>query len=215
LTSPNIFAQREPNDAIPYAHAAPAQTHESGPAPRGPDDLSVRRTNKNKNDLIKIRDEQPGDGAAIREVNRQAFDRDQESRIVDALRDHGGSLLSLVAVTEGAVVGHIMFSPLTVGSAVGAALGPMAVLPTYQRQGIGSQLVELGVERLRSSGCSFIVVIGHPEFYPRFGFQRAGIHGLTCEWDVPAEAFMVTVLNPEVSGRLAGLARYRAEFSTA
>ncbi len=123
--------------------------------------------------------------------------------------------MSLVAVADGAVVGHIMFSPLTVGRVVGAALGPMAVLPAYQRQGIGSQLVERGVERLRSSGCPFIVVIGHPAFYPRFGFQPAGGYGLTCEWDVPAEAFMVTVLNPEVSGRLAGLAQYRPEFSTA
>src|SRR2546422_1005374 len=135
-------------------------------------------------------------------VNRQAFDQEQEGRIVDALREHGGALLSLVAVADGAVVGHIMFSPLSVGAVVGAALGPMAVLPAYQHQGIGSQLVERGVERLRGSGCPFIVVIGHPEFYPRFGFQSAAACGLTCEWDVPAEAFMVTVLNPEVRSKL-------------
>jgi len=128
------------------------------------------------NDVIEIRDEQPGDVGAVWEVNRQAFDQEQEGRIIDALREHGGALLSLVAIADGAVVGHIMFSPLTVGLVVGAALGPMAVLPAYQRQGIGSRLVERGVERLRSDGSPFIVVIGHPEFYPRFGFESAGAY---------------------------------------
>jgi putative acetyltransferase len=90
----------------------------------------------------------------------------------------------------------------------------MAVLPAYQRKGIGSRLVERGIERLRAGGCPFIVVIGHPEFYPRFGFQPAGAYGLRCEWDVPAEAFMVNILNPELGDRLTGLARYRAEFAT-
>jgi putative acetyltransferase len=106
-----------------------------------------------------------------------------------------------------------MFSPLTVGSVVGAGLGPMAVLPAYQRQGIGSQLVERGLERLREAGCPFVVVIGHPTFYPRFGFRAAGGCGLTCEWDIPADAFMVNVLKPEFTGSLAGLAKYREEFS--
>jgi putative acetyltransferase len=164
--------------------------------------------------MIDIRDEQPGDVDAVREVNRQAFDQELEGRIVDALRERGGVLLSLVATADGVIVGHIMFSPLTVGSVVGAALGPMAVSPAHQRQGIGGQLVTRGVERLRDRGCPFIVVIGHPEFYPRFGFQPAAARGLTCEWDVPAEAFMVNILNPEVGGRLRGRAQYREEFST-
>jgi putative acetyltransferase len=163
--------------------------------------------------MIEIRDEQPDDVGAVREVNRQAFDQEQEGRIVDALREHGGALLSLVAMADGGVVGHIMFSPLTVGLVVGAALGPMAVLPAYQRQGVGSRLVERGIERLRHSGCPFVVVIGHPEFYPRFGFRPAGAYGLTCEWDVPAAPFMVTILDPAVSGLLAGRAEYRTEFS--
>jgi putative acetyltransferase len=90
----------------------------------------------------------------------------------------------------------------------------MAVAPAYQRQGIGSQLVAQGLERLRELGCPFVVVIGHPEFYPRFGFRPASVFGLTCDWEVPAEAFMVNVLNPELGGRLRGRAQYRAEFST-
>jgi len=167
-----------------------------------------------QNSMIEIRDERPGDTDAIREVNRQAFNQEQEGRIVDALRERGGVLLSLVAIANGVVVGHIMFSPLTVGTAIGAGLGPMAVLPAYQRQGVGTELVERGLARLKDSGCPFVVVIGHPDFYPRFGFQRAAGYGLTCEWDVPAEAFMVAVLKPEFVGSLAGRANYRSEFST-
>jgi putative acetyltransferase len=164
--------------------------------------------------MIEVRDEQPGDVDAVREVHRQAFEQELEGRIVDALRERGAAILSLVAVADGVVVGHIMFSPLTVGPVVGAALGPMAVIPAHQRQGVGGQLVTRGVERLRHSGCPFIVVIGHPTFYPRFGFRSAGAQGMTCEWDVPAEAFMVNVLNPLVGGDLRARVQYREEFST-
>jgi putative acetyltransferase len=164
--------------------------------------------------VIEIRDEQPGDIDAIREVNRQAFNQEQEGRIVDALRDQGGVLLSLVAVVHDVVVGHVMFSPLTVGPAVGAGLAPMAVLPAHQRQGIGTQLVERGLARLEDSGCPFVVVVGHPAFYPRFGFREAAGYGLTCEFDCPADAFMVAVLRPEFTGHLSGVAKYRPEFST-
>jgi len=164
--------------------------------------------------LIEIRPERADDLQAIQEVNRQAFAQEQEGRIVDALRANDAVVLSLVAATDGAVVGHIMFSPLTVGRVTGAALGPMAVLPSHQRRGIGSQLVERGLERLRADGCPFIGLIGHPEFYPRFGFRPAGGLGMTCEWDVPPEVFMVTVLDPAVTDRLAGRAAFRPEFST-
>lgn len=164
--------------------------------------------------VIEIREEQPSDIDAVRELNRQAFDQDQEGRIVDAIRDAGVVTLALVAISDGAVVGHILFSPLTVGAEVGAALGPMAVRPAYQHHGIGTQLVAQGLERLRERGCPFVVVIGHPEFYPRFGFTPAAAWGLTCEWEVPAEVFMVNILNAEVGGRLHGRAQYRAEFST-
>jgi predicted N-acetyltransferase YhbS len=105
----------------------------------------------------------------------------------------------LGAVDDGDVVGHILFSQLAVGDLVGAALGPMAAVPVRQRQGIGSRLVEAGIERLRAARCPFIVVIGPPAFYPRFGFEPAAGYSLTCEWDVPPEAFMVKVLAPKVS----------------
>jgi putative acetyltransferase len=165
--------------------------------------------------MPEIRDEQPADIAIIREVNRLAFGQDDEGQIVDALRANGAATLSLVAADDAVVVGHIMFSPLTVGSAIGAGLGPMAVAPSHQGRGIGTRLVQTGIERLRATRCPFIVVIGHPGFYPRFGFQPAVTYGLTCEWDVPAEAFMVYVLDPDVTSQLRGRAQYRPEFSAA
>ena len=162
--------------------------------------------------MTEVRDEQAADVQAIRDVNRQAFGQEHEGRIVDALRDHGAATLSMVAVVDGHVVGHILFSPATVGPVLGAALGPMAVVPARQREGIGSQLVTHGLERLRARACPFVVVIGHPRFYPRFGFLPAVSLGLTCDWDVPAEVFMVNVLAPTITDRLRGKVEYRAEF---
>lgn len=164
--------------------------------------------------MMHIRDERPDDAEAVAHVNRLAFGREAEGRIVHALREHGAAALSLVAVDEGAVVGHIMFSPAEMAAAAGVALAPMAVLPASQRRGIGSGLVRQGIDRLRQRGCPFIVVIGHPGFYRRFGFEPAGACGLTCEWSVPADAFMVLILDPEVRGRLRGRVRFRPEFST-
>src|SRR5262245_32161319 len=136
--------------------------------------------------MIDIREEQPDDFAAIREVNRQAFGQEQEGNIVDALRSNGASILSLVATVDGQVAGHIMYSPITIdGKITGAALGPMAVLPEYQRQGIGSRLIETGNRKLKDAGQPFIIVLGHAEFYPRFGFAPASAHGIRCEWEVP------------------------------
>lgn len=165
--------------------------------------------------MTEIRDEHPTDVASIRDVNTRAFGRDQEANIVDALRSNGAVLLSLVAVEEEGVVGHIMYSQATVGDVVGAALGPMAVVPERQRQGIGGELVKTGTERLRKAACPFLIVVGHPAFYPRFGFQPASAHGLSCEWGVPDEAFMVIVLDEPLMRTVSGRARYRVEFSTA
>lgn len=164
--------------------------------------------------MITIRDEQPTDIPAIRDVNRQAFGRDQEATIVDVLRANRAALLSLVATVDDRVVGHIMYSPLAVGDLVGAALGPMAVLPQHQRSGIGSTLVEAGTRRLARESCPFIVVLGHAAFYPRFGFRPARTYGITCEWDVPDDVFMVLVLDAERMSRVSGQAKYRTEFST-
>jgi len=151
---------------------------------------------------------------AIREVNRRAFGQEQEGAIVDALRANGAAQLSLVASLDGRIVGHILYSPVQVGDVVGAGLGPMAVLPDYQRRGIGSRLVEAGIQRLEEQGCPFVVVVGHPAFYPRFGFEPASRRGIACEWSVPDDVFMVRVLDAGRMGGSSGVVRYRPEFST-
>jgi putative acetyltransferase len=163
---------------------------------------------------IEIREERAGDIAAIRDVNRRAFARNQEANIVDALRSNGASLLSLVAVVDGRVVGHIIYSPASVNGVTGAALGPMAVDPDHQRLGIGSRLVEAGTAKLAASGSPFVIVVGHAGFYPRFGFTRGAALGITCEWEVPDDAFMVLVLDRERMQSVSGPAVYRHEFST-
>lgn len=165
--------------------------------------------------MIKIREERPGDIAAVRAVNRRAFGQDQESNIVEALRTNGGALLSLVAKVNNEVVGHIMYSPLSVdGTVHGAALGPMAVLPEHQRRGIGSKLIEAGNRKLKDSGYPFIIVVGHSDYYPRFGFRPASEYGIKCEWDVPDDVFMVPILDQAKMQGVSGLAKYRDEFST-
>ena len=165
--------------------------------------------------LIEIRDECCEDITAIREVNRRAFQQEEESNIVDALRVNGGTLLSLVATVNDQVVGHIMYSPVTIAENVnGVALGPMAVVPEHQRKGIGTRLVEAGNRKIKDAGYPFIIVVGHAEYYPRFGFSLASEYGIKCEWDVPDNSFMLLILDREKMQGVSGLARYRLEFSS-
>jgi putative acetyltransferase len=115
------------------------------------------------------------------------------------------------------VVGHILFTPVVVESGarsvLGMGLAPMAVLPDRQRQGIGSELVRRGLDILRERRCPFVVVVGHPEYYPRFGFERASAHNLTSQWEgMPDAAFMVLVLDAGAMTGVSGVARYREEF---
>ena len=161
---------------------------------------------------IAVREEGPDDLAAIREVNDRAFDQPLEGRIVDALRAHGAVRLSLVAEVERRVVGHILFSPVTSAGADGLGLGPMAVTPEQQRRGVGAALIDAGLARLRAAGCPFVVVLGHHEYYTRFGFVPASRYGMRCEWDVPDESFMVHVLDPAATAAAAGQIGYRPEF---
>jgi putative acetyltransferase len=163
---------------------------------------------------IEIREERTGDEAALRDLNARAFGQDLEGRIVDALRANAATLLSLVATLDGRPVGHILYSPASVGEVIGAGLGPMAVLPEFQRMGIGSRLVEAGNRHLKAAGCPFIIVLGHADFYPRFGFTPASARAITCEWDVPSEVFMLLVLNETTMQGVSGLAKYRPEFSS-
>lgn len=165
---------------------------------------------------IQVRKERPDDIPAIHTLNKIAFDQEQEAKIVDALRKNGAAMLSLVAICNGQVVGHIMYSPVTIGDKLeGAALGSMSVSPQYQGKGIGSQLVRAGNEQLKSEGCPFIIVLGHTGYYPRFGFKSASKFGVSCEWDVPDNVFMLLVLDEGQIHGVTGQARYRHEFSDA
>jgi putative acetyltransferase len=170
--------------------------------------------------MTTIRREQPDDIAAVHAINKDAFGQCVEADLVDALRDGCPDALSLVAVSEGRVVGHILFTPVTIlsgqGETRGMGLGPMAVASHRQRRGIGSQLVEAGLQILREEACPFVVVLGHPAYYPRFGFVPASRHGLTCQWEgVPDDAFMVLVLDKASMVGVSGTIRYRDEFHEA
>ncbi len=163
-----------------------------------------------------VRMESPGDTAGIRVVNERAFGQSAEADVVDRLRRSCGDYLSFVADDSG-IVGHILFTPVTIahngGTVTGMGLAPMAVVPERQRQGIGTALVERGLAVLRERGCPFVVVLGHPEYYPRFGFERASLYRISSQWnDVPDEAFMVRVLDPHAMYGVWGIARYRGEF---
>jgi putative acetyltransferase len=168
---------------------------------------------------IEIRIEQPQDIEAIRNVNDRAFGQMQEGRIIERLRRSCDGILSLVAVVGNRVVGHILFTPVTIEGprvTLGLGLAPMAVLPEFQRRGIGTKLVTDALKIIRASGCPFVVVLGHADYYSRFGFQPASERRLECQWkDVPDDAFMVLVLDESLMAGVIGVARYRDEFDEA
>ena len=146
-----------------------------------------------------IRHDRPSDATAIRAVNEAAFDSSVEADIIEVLKKDQDSLVSLVAESDSQIVGHILFSPVSLAGHAGIflmGLGPMAVLPTHQRQSIGSTLVREGLNRCRMMGCDAVVVLGHPEYYPRFGFVPASSFGISCEYDAPDEVFMLVELQP-------------------
>jgi putative acetyltransferase len=167
--------------------------------------------------MITIRPETPEDVSQVRHINELAFGQPTEADLVERLRQACIHSLSLVAEDDD-IVGHILFTPVVVESAgrrvLGMGLAPMAVRPDRQRQGIGSQLVRRGLELLRERGCPFVVVVGHPEYYPRFGFEPASLKGLASQWEgVPDAAFMVLVLDVNAMAGVSGVAKYREEFS--
>jgi putative acetyltransferase len=165
---------------------------------------------------IVIRSERPEDAPAVRALNRAAFARDEEGNLVDRLRASGKLPVTLVAEEDGVIVGHIAFSrvscPENEEAAPGAGLGPMAVAPDRQNEGIGSKLVREGVEACRGAGFGYLVVLGHPEYYPRFGFVPAGLFGIGCRWPVPEEVFMVRELSTGALDGIRGLVEYEPEF---
>jgi putative acetyltransferase len=164
---------------------------------------------------VLIRPETAADRADIRALNERAFEGPVEAKLVDLLRAAGKARVSLVAILDDRVVGHILFSSVTIDEAPAglraAGLAPMSVLPEFQNRGIGSQLVREGLVACRELGFDLIVVLGHIHYYPRFGFQKASDHGLTSEYDA-GDAFMVLPLKDGALEGVRGLAQYAKEF---
>ncbi|NCJ05010.1 GNAT family N-acetyltransferase [Synechococcales cyanobacterium C] len=163
-----------------------------------------------------IRAEEQRDWVAVHAVNASAFETPAEANLVDALRDQVQPLISLVAEDNGAIVGHIMFSPVSLSSYPALrimGLAPMAVASEYQRKGIGSALVHAGLERCKQLGFGAVVVLGHPAYYPRFGFSASAPFGIGCEYEVPEEVFMLVELQAGFLRGASGIVKYHTLFS--
>ena len=161
------------------------------------------------------RDEDQSDIPAIQNIHRRAFGGNYEPRLVEMLRNAGRVSLSLVAVVEDRIVGHVLFSPVTFDPPLAKhrwlALGPIGVLPEYQGRGIGSCLVWRGLDGCRSEGCDGVVLLGSPRYYSRFGFVQASQHGLSSEFGGGA-AFQATELRQGALADIEGQVVYPPEF---
>lgn len=164
---------------------------------------------------LRVRTEKPEDARAVREVIEAAFGRPDEADLVDRLRSSGDGidLLWMVAELDNEVVGHIAYSRVTVepSGEAGIGLAPVSVLPSHQGRGIGAQLIERSLMVARELGEPFVILLGHGDYYPRFGFTRAGDHGIEAPWEVPPEAWMLLVLDP-LRAPAAGTVRYSPAF---
>jgi putative acetyltransferase len=167
--------------------------------------------------MLSIREETPGDIPLIRRVNVSAFGGPAEADIVDSLREAGALKYSIVAIDKCEIVGHLAFSPVTITAdkiAVSAlGLAPMAVLPSRQRGGIGTKLIRYWLENFADEQDNLVVVVGHADYYPRFGFKPAKPFGIRWEHDVPDDVFMVLELRPGALAETQGVVRYHSAFA--
>jgi putative acetyltransferase len=168
--------------------------------------------------MVTVRPESAADHAGVHLVHERAFRQPDEADLVDALRQAAAPQVSLVAEADGRLAGHIFFSPVTLAPACpdlqGMGLAPVGVLPELQSRGIGSQLIRAGLDACRQLGQDFVVVLGHPEYYPRFSFVAAQTYGLRSEYRVPDEAFMALEMRAGALAGRAGLVRYHPLFAT-
>jgi len=163
---------------------------------------------------IIIRHETPNDYKAVREILKSSFETEAEARLVNALRTNGKAILSLVAEQTQTIVGHIMFSPISTtppSEAKGLGLAPVAVAPTHRRQGIASMLIREGLQQLCEE-YDYVVLLGNPNFYERFGFQKASNFDIQNEYGVD-DSFMVLELKQGMLAKVNGLVQYGPEFA--
>lgn len=160
-----------------------------------------------------IRYEEPQDKNAIHAIHASAFSSDSEARLVDALRDAGNLTVSMVAIEDDRIVGHVAFSPVQTESGVsGVGLAPVAVLESHRRRGIGAALIRAGLDACRLLDAGWAVVLGEPEYYGRFGFVAASRFGLRDEYG-GGDAFQAMEFREGALPRNAGLVKYAPEFS--
>ena len=165
---------------------------------------------------MKIRKETAADIEAVFEINRSAFPTEEEAQLVNRLRETASPLISLVAEGEQEIIGHILFTPVTLDSDTNLflmGLAPVAVNPARQNKGIGSQLDRAGIEECRALGAAGLVVLFHPKYYSRFGFSPSANFGIKSKYDGAPEVFMVLELSAEVFAGKAGVISYHSSFA--
>lgn len=160
-----------------------------------------------------IRVEKSKDHQAVYALNRAAFGGEDEAKLVNNLRSDP-SYISLVAESNGAVIGHIAFSAVTLNDEPTSYVGlaPMSVIPDVQRRGIGGSLIEAGIEACSATGAEAVFVLGHPSYYPKFGFIPAKPRGFTCIYPDSEEAFMILEIVPGSLNDKNGMIKYASAF---
>lgn len=165
---------------------------------------------------VTIQQETKVDRRFIFEVHKQAFKREEEAILVDRLRTSAMYIpsLSLVAIINHHIVGHILFTEIRIGkrNVNALALAPLAVLPEFQQQGIGGMLIREGLSKAAEAGYGAVIVLGHEHYYPKFGFIPASKWGITAPFDVPDNFFMALELFPGALDGVSGMVEYAPEF---
>lgn len=164
---------------------------------------------------VSIRFEEDKDWTEVFAINEAAFGNTAEAVLVDKLRKKASPIISMVAEDGGSIVGHIMFSPAALSGHSDVklmGLAPMAIIPKHQNKGIGSDLVTEGLKQCRAMGYDAVIVLGHPEYYPRFGFKSAKIFDIISEYDVPDGTFMIVEFETDVLKGKPGTVKYHEVF---